>query len=114
MEKRTIEDLNELRKIDEAEDQLYTRKKSIKEKCPCLDYVPTIIETLAFEVSPKAVCPVCKKVLDKDLSLNEKIECLKKYFDYGEDIDEPHYSEETIKEIAIKGGYNYPRFFDKE
>jgi len=106
MHERTKSDLDRLAEIDKEEDKLYQEAKSIKDKCPCYDYVAKIEETLAFEVTPKGICPVCG-IENWELSLEEKIACLKDYLNFGDEED--FYSEEQLKDFAIKGGMDYPR-----
>ena len=107
MDKRTELDLKRLKEIDKEEDNLYQEAKNIKDSCQCYDYVVKIEETLAFEVTPKGICPVCGTE-NWELTLEEKIDCLKEYLNFG-DEDECFYSEEQIKNFAMKGGMNYPR-----
>lgn len=114
MDKRTEQDLKRLKEIDKERWNLYLEAKDIKDKCQCYDYEAKIEETLAFEVTPKGICPVCG-IENWTLSLEEKIECLKKYLNFGDDED-CFYTEEQITDYAIKGGMNYPRpdFYKKE
>ena len=113
MKERTEKDINKLKEIDTKIWELHDEERKIKQECPCLDYVPKIEETLAWEITPVSVCPVCNK-RNGELTLEEKFEVLTKYFDYGD--DDSFYNEDQLKKIAEKGGMNLPRpdFYKKD
>ena len=112
MDPRTTLDLRRLEEIRIARSKLYDEKILIKKNCPCHDYVASIEETLAFDITPQSICPVCKKP-NGELTLDEKIECLREYYAYDEDaaIDE-----ESLRRIAVAGGANHfdSAVFEKE
>lgn len=105
MDNRTISDLKKLRIIKDRLMDLRLESLRIKDECPCLDYEARSLETLAFEITPKAICPVCEKVSKHELSLQEKIDCLKQSLDCGDDTT---YTEEDYKVMAVEGGFNFP------
>ena len=101
---RTLSDLKKLKEIKDQEFELYAKRLKIKKECPCLDRRPQMVETLAFEYTPRSVCPVCQKDID-DLTLEEKIACFKEHF------KESSFSEEEYLEMAKDGGYNLPQSY---
>jgi len=114
MHKRTESDLKRLKEIEDIECKLYKESKKIKDTCSHHDYAPKIVETFAYEFTPRAVCIVCG-VERGTLTLEEKISCFKKFFDFG-DEEECFYTEEQFLKMAQDGGYNLPRpsFYIKE
>lgn len=104
---KTIADLKRFKEIDDQIWALHQESQSIKSNCPHFDREPRIVETLAFEYTPRAVCVVCGDQKN-DLSLAQKISCFKEYFDYGDD-EECFYTEEELLKMAEDGGYNLPR-----
>ena len=112
MHERTVKDLKWLEEIAKARSVLYDEKQDIKKNCPCHDYVASIEETFAFEITPQSICPVCNQPKG-ELTLDEKIECLREYYAYDEDaaIDE-----ESLRRIAVAGGANHfdSAVFEKE
>lgn len=107
MKERTEKDLKRLKDIDKQIWDLHDEERKIKQECSCLDYIPKVEETFAWEVTPLAICPVCGK-RNGELTLEEKTEALKKFLDYGE--EDCFYTEEQMKEFAERGGMNFPRY----
>lgn len=102
MDPRTTLDLKRLEEIRIARSKLYDEKRLIKDNCPCHDSVAIIEETFKFEVTPIRVCPVCGQLKD-ELSLEEKIICLREYYTFDEEVP----NEEAIAKIAEAGGCNH-------
>ena len=111
MNPQTEKDLKKIKEINLRIDSLENEKRQVIAKCPCYDYIPKIEETLAFEVNPKALCPVCGKE-NGELSLEEKINLLEDYLNTGYPED-CCYSPEEIKNFATAGGFNYSRRIKK-
>jgi len=114
MHERTESDLKRLKEIEDTKWELYEESRKIKADCQHHDYVPKIVETLAYEYTPRSVCIVCGSE-QSTLTLEEKIACFKEFFDYG-DEEECFYTEEQFLKMAQDGGYNLPRpsFYIKE
>jgi len=114
MHERTESDLKRLEKIEDTRWELYEESRKIKAACLHHDYAPKIVETLAYEYTPRAVCVVCGEE-KSTLTLEEKIACFKEFFDFG-DEEECFYTEEQFLKMAQDGGYNLPRpsFYNKD
>lgn len=107
MEDRTILDLQKLKTISDKQNELRKEIANIREDCPCLDYEITGVESLSFDITPRAICPVCGKQTLHELSLQDKIDCLKHNLDFGDDTP---YTEKDYINMAKEGGFIYPRF----
>jgi len=102
---RTVKDLVRLTELTDQISALYKEMKLIKSSCPCHDLEPKIVETLAYEYTPRGVCIVCGSEKD-NLTLEQKIACFKDYF--PEDEDGPRYTDEEFLKMAQDGGFNLP------
>lgn len=107
MHERTESDLKKLELIENHQRDLRHEAERIRKECLCLDYRVDGMESLSFDVTPKAVCPVCEKILNKELSVQEKVTCLKQHLDLRDDST---YTEEDYVKMAVDGGFIYPSF----
>lgn len=107
MDDRTISDLQKLKVIEDKQRELRDEAAKIRSECPCLDYKVEGVETLSFDIKPKAICPVCEKSSNNELTVQEKVACLKQHLDYG---DDSQYSEEDYIRMAVDGGFIYNSF----
>ena len=105
---KTIKDLERLQDLCDRSKALYKESQEIKNSCPCFDLEPKIVETLAYEYTPRGVCVVCGTEKN-NLTVEQKFACLKDHLNYGEDEDEDgFYSDAAILKMAQDGGYNTP------
>lgn len=105
---KTIKDLERLQDLCDQSRALYKESQEIKNSCPCYDLEPKIVETLAYEYTPRGVCVVCGSEKN-NLTVEQKFACLKDYLvDEEDDAEDVIYSDAEILSMAQKGGYNTP------
>jgi len=107
MKEKTKKDLKRLKEIQAESFKLFIEKKEIEDNCLHLDSKVALVETFAYEFTPKKVCVVCNKVI-RDAEPTEE-EVRKVFYDFfSEGEEELSISEEKLSEIVAQRGYNFP------
>ena len=102
---KTIHDLKILKEIDAKIMKLSKEARDLKKSCEHQDFESKLIETLAFEYTPRNVCVVCGHTRS-DLTVEEKFLCIKEFFAEFEDDGVPYHSDKVLRVMAEDGGFN--------